>query len=89
MNFTYLKRTYPISSCERECDAYKFFMNHSTPEQRSQWGIDENALKKTILPNEKYIYQVGKDGGEFKTVSSSFKNFALVRKYIYGIKDEN
>ncbi len=87
-NFLHLKRTYPISIYERECDAYKFFIENSTEEQRKEWNIDISSLKKTILPYEKYIYQAGKEDGKFKTVSSSFENFAIVRKHIFGVKDE-
>jgi hypothetical protein len=87
-DFVHLKRTYPISQYERECDAYKFLMENSTEEQRNAWGVSTNKLKKTILPNEKYIYQAGLDNGTFKTMSSSFDNFAIVREYIFGIKDK-
>lgn len=86
--FIYLKRTYPTSQFERECDAYKFLMENSTPEQRVLWGINDQDLKKTIKQEEKYIYQVGKDGDQLKTMCSSFENFALVREHIFGIKDE-
>ena len=86
--FVHLKRTYPISQEERYCDAYKFLIENSTEEQRREWGIVTNALKKTILVNEKYIYQVGLEHGEFKIMCSSFENFAFVRKFIFGIKDE-
>lgn len=87
-NFIYLKRTFPHSMYERDCDAYKFFIENSTNEQRKEWNIDINLLQKTIKPYEKYIYQVAKENGQFKTLSSSFSNFAIVRKYIFGIKDE-
>lgn len=87
-DFQHLKRTYPISQFERECDAYKFLIENTTEDQRIEWGIDTKSLKKTILPNEKYIYQAGKEHGEFKTMCSSFQNFALVREFIFGIKDK-
>ncbi len=87
-DFIYLKRTYPISHYERECDAYKYFIENSTKEQRKEWGIITENMKKTILPNEKYMYQVGKEMGIFKAVCCSIENFALVRRYIFGIKDE-
>lgn len=88
ISFLHLKRTYPISEFDRECDAYKFFMEHSTPTQRAEWGIDDSKLKTTIKANEKYIYQVGKQGDQLKTMYSSYENFALVREFIFGIKDE-
>jgi|WetSurMetagenome_2_1015567.scaffolds.fasta_scaffold984539_1 hypothetical protein len=88
MDFIHLKRTYPTSTLERECDAYKFFTGNTTEDQRKEWGVDIATMKKTIQANEKYIYQVGKEDGKFKVVCSSFENFALIRKYIYGVKDE-
>jgi hypothetical protein len=87
-NFTLLKRTYPISTVERECDAYKYLMENTTEVQRKKWGIDTATLKPVIKENEKYIYQVGKENGEFKTIATSFENYAIVRKFIYGIADD-
>jgi len=86
--FIHLKRTYPTSQYERDCDAYKYLIENTTEEQRAGWGIDTTKLRKTILPNEKYIYQAGKDNDQFKTMCSSFENFALVREFIFGIKDK-
>lgn len=86
--FIHLKRTYPISQYERECDAYKYLIENTTEEQRIGWGISLNKLKQTILPQEKYIYQAGLEEGTFKTMSSSFENFAIVREFIFGIKDK-
>jgi hypothetical protein len=86
-NFILLKKTYPISLFERECDAYKFIVEHTTESQRSEWGITLNSLKKTILPNEKYIYQVGKELGNFKVLCCSFENFIIIRKHLFGEKD--
>lgn len=87
-DFIHLKKTYPASMHERECDAYNFFIKNTTEEQRKEWGVDISTLKQTIKPYEKYIYQAAKENGNFKTFSSSFENFALVRKFIFGIKDE-
>ncbi len=86
--FLLLKRTYPISTAERECDAYKFLIENTTEDQRNEWGIDSNSLKTIIKENEKYIYQVGKENGQFRTFSSCFENYAIIRKFIYGIVDE-
>lgn len=72
---------------ERDCDAYKFLAEHTTEEQRKEWGLDLSTMKKTIKPYEKYIYQAGVEGGSFKTLSSSFENYALVREHVFGIKD--
>lgn len=87
-DFILLKRTYPTSTCERECDAYKFFIENTTEEQRLSWGIDTSALKTTIKENEKYIYQVGKENNQFKIFCSCYENYAIIRKFIYGIADE-
>lgn len=86
--FTLLKRTYPINTTERECDAYKHLMENTTLEQRLSWGIVDANLKTKIKENEKYIYQVGKVAGEFRTVAYSFENYEIIRKFIYGIADE-
>jgi hypothetical protein len=86
--FILLKRTYPISTSERECDAYKYLIENTTEEQRKSWGVDITSLKSTIKENEKYIYQVGKENGNFRTFSSCFENYGIIRKFIYGIADE-
>lgn len=86
--FVLLKRTYPISADDRECDAYKYLLENTTEEQRKEWGVDLASLKQVIKANEKYIYQVGKENGQFKTFSSSFENYAIIRKFIYGIADD-
>lgn len=86
--FLLLKRTYPISTSDRECDAYKYLIETTTEAQRTEWGIESHSLKKIIRENEKYIYQVGKENGQFKAFYSSFENYAIIRKYIYGIVDD-
>lgn len=86
--FILLKRTYPISTCDRKCDAYKYLIDNTTEEQRKEWGVETDSLKRIIKENEKYIYQVGKEKGQFKVFSSSFENYALIRKFIYGIVDD-
>jgi len=86
-DFILLKKTYPVSIYERACDAYKYFAECTTEDQRKEWGIDISKMKKTIQPYEKYIYQAGIEGGNFKTLSSSFENYALVREHVFGIKD--
>lgn len=86
--FLHLKRTYPISQIQRDCDAYKFLLENTTEEQRQTWGIVTTNLKSVIQPNEKYIYQAGIEDHTFKTMCSSFENFALVREYIFGVKDK-
>lgn len=86
--FLLLKRTYPTSTSDRECDAYKYIIENTTEEERIEWGVDTYSLKRIIKENEKYIYQVGKEDGKFKIFSSSFDNYAIIRKFIFGIVDE-
>ncbi len=87
-DFIHLKRTYPISQIERNCDAYNYLVENTSEEQRLGWGISIGNLKRTILPKEKYIYQVGLEEGTFKIMCSSFENFAIVREFIFGVKDK-
>jgi hypothetical protein len=86
--FILLKKTFPISKYDRECNGYKYFIDNTTIEQRKEWGINDESLKKIILKNEKYIYQVGNEGGKFKVLYSSFENYELIRKYIFGVADD-
>lgn len=86
--FVLLKRTYPISTSERECDGYKYLLDKTTEDERNSWGVDLSKLKQTIKENEKYIYQVGKENGEFRVFSICFENYAIIRKFIYGIADD-
>jgi hypothetical protein len=88
VEFVLLKRTYPISTADRECDGYKYLLENTTEEQRKEWGINLIDLKQLIKENEKYIYQVGKENGKFKVFSCSFDNYEIIRKFIYGIADE-
>jgi len=87
-DFVLLKRTYPISKYNRYCDGYFYIMKHTTPEERKKWGIDNNKLQQIIKKNEKYIYEVGKENGLFKTMSISFSNYEIIRKHIFGLKDD-
>jgi hypothetical protein len=86
-SFILLKRTYPVSLYDRYCDGYDYIMKHSTSGERLEWGINDNRLQKTILNGEKYIYEVGKEDGEFKTLSISFSNYAIIRKHFYYLED--
>lgn len=86
--FELLKRTYPISQFERYCDGYDFIMEHSTKEERMKWGINDNDLQIIIKAGEKYIYQVAKEGKEFKTMCLCFTNYKIIRKHIFGFEDE-
>lgn len=87
-NFELLKRTYPVSKFERLCDGYIFIMSNSTPEQRKEWGIDNSGLQITIKEGEKYIYQVAKEGKDFKTMCLCFKNYEIIRKKMFKFEDE-
>ena len=87
-NFELLKRTYPISQYDRLCDGFKFIMKNTTPDERHKFGISENSLKKIIKKGEKYIYQVAKEGKEFKIMCLSFPNYEIIRKYIFKFEDE-
>lgn len=87
-DFELLKRTYPISEFNRPCDGYDYILKHSTPEERLEWGIKTDELQRVINGGEKYIYQVAKEGQEFKTMYLCFANYAIIRKYIFKLEDE-
>lgn len=87
-DFELLKRTYPISEFNRRCDGYDYIINHSTLEERTQWGVVTDKLQQTIMIGEKYIYQVGKENGIFKAMCLSFENYAIIRKHLFGIDDD-
>ena len=91
--FALLKRIYPISKFDRECDGYKYIIENTTEEQRNSLGIEINKLKKMILTGEKYIYEVGKFGDKknienFQTKYISLENFELIRKKILQTNDD-
>jgi hypothetical protein len=87
-NFILLKRTYPISKYDRYCDGYAYIMKNTTPEKRKEWGIEDKQLQQIIKKGEKYMYEVGKENNTFKTLSISFSNYAIIRKFIYDFDDE-
>jgi hypothetical protein len=87
-DFELLKRTYPVSEFDRPCDGYYYILKHSTVEERLEWGIWMHELQTRIEIGEKYIYQVAKEGREFKTMSMCFTNYAIIRKYIFKLEDE-
>jgi len=84
--FSYLKRTYPKSKFERECDGYKYIIENSTEEEREKWKLGK--LRRIIKKGEKYLYQVGVDDDKFKTMSTSLENYEIIRKYFFGNKDQ-
>lgn len=87
-DFELLKRTYPISEVDRYCDGYEYIMKNSSVEERIEWGITDKELQKIIVEGEKYIYQVAKEGKEFKTMCLCFKNYEIIRKKIYKFEDD-
>lgn len=87
-DFELLKRTYPVSEINRLCDGYSYIMKNSTVDERLEWGIDVEEMQRTIKTGEKYIYQVAKEGREFKTMCMCFENYAIIRKRIFKLEDE-
>lgn len=87
-DFELLKRTYPISEFDRICDGYDYILKNSTAEERQKWGIDDKDLQRIIKGGEKYIYQVAKEGKEFKTMCLCFSNYAIIRKKIFMLEDD-
>lgn len=82
-----LKQTYPISQCERKCDAYQYIIDNISSEKRKEVGIEDSDLQEYIRKGEKYLYRVGKEDGKFKYVCFSLKNFEIIRKYYFLFKD--
>lgn len=87
-DFELLKRTYPVSEIDRACDGYDYIIKNSTEEERREWGINVNELQRVIKTGEKYMYQVAKEGEEFKTMCLCFQNYAIIRKKIFKLEDE-
>jgi hypothetical protein len=87
-DFELLKRTYPVSECDRPCDGYDYILKNSSEEERREWGVDMNELQRVIREGEKYIYQVAKEGREFKTMYLCFTNYAIIRKKIFKLDDD-
>ncbi len=87
-DFELLKRTFPVSKFDRQCDGYAYICDNTTVEERMEWRINLKDLQRTIKEGEKYIYQVAKDNGVFKAMCLSFSNYAIIRKFIFGIEDE-
>ena len=87
-DFELLKRIYPVSEYDRYCDGYLYILDNTSPEERKEWKINARELQREIKAGEKYIYQVAKEGKNFKIMSMCFENYAIIRKYIFGIDDE-
>lgn len=92
MKFAFLKRTYPISQFDRNCDGYKYIVENTTEEQRKELDIDLTKLKQFIMKGEKYMYEVGKFGKKkkkgFESKYISLENFEIIRKKLFGTKDD-
>lgn len=88
IDFVLLKRTYPVSEYDRPCDGFYFILDNTTIEERMEWRINARELQKVIKEGEKYIYQVGKENGVFKTMCLCFKNYEIIRKKIYKLEDD-
>ena len=86
--FELLKRTYPVSEFNRNCDGFVYILDNTTTEERKEWCINTKDLQREIKKGEKYIYQVAKENGEFKIMCLSYPNYAIIRKYIFGFDDE-
>jgi hypothetical protein len=87
-NFELLKRTYPTSTFDRYCDGYDFILKNTTTEEREKWGVIDSELQRVIKKDEKYIYQVAKENKAFKVMHLSFKNYEIIRKYLFGLDDK-
>lgn len=87
-DFELLKRTYPVSEFDRNCDGFIYILDNTTTEERKEWKINAKELKRVIKAGEKYRYQVAKDQGVFKIMSMSFENYAIIRKYIFKSDDD-
>jgi len=81
--FILLKRTYPKSRFNRQCDGYDYIFKNSTKKERIFWEIDDNKLQRIIKNGERYIYQVAKENMEFKIMYLSFSNYEIIRKKIF------
>ena len=86
--FELLKRTYPVSEFNRNCDGFTYILDNTTIEERKEWKINAKELQRIIKKDEKYIYQVAKEHGIFKIMCLSYDNYAIIRKYLFGIDDE-
>ena len=82
-DFELLKRTYPVSEINRNCDGFIFIIDNTTTEERKELKINARELQRVIKKDEKYIYQVAKEYGEFKIMFLSFSNYEIIRKKLF------
>lgn len=87
-DFDLLKRTYPVSEFDRQCDGFIYILDNTTTEQRMEWKINARELQRVIKAGEKYIYQVAKVGKEFKVMTMCFSNYEIIRKYIFDMNED-
>jgi hypothetical protein len=87
-DFELLKRTYPVSEFNRNCDGFTYILDNTTTEERKEWKINARELQREIKTGEKYIYQVAKEQGEFKIMCLCFTNYAIIRKKIFKLDDD-
>lgn len=86
--FQLLKQTFPISQFDRECDGYNYIIETTSKIEREHLGIDDSALVPIIKSGEKYMYRVGKEEGEFSTISIALANFEIIRKHYFLFSDD-
>ena len=87
-DFELLKRTYPVSEIDRDCDGFLYILDNTSTEERKEWRINTKELQSVIKEDEKYIYQVAKERGVLKAMCLSFSNYAIIRKHIFRLDDE-
>ena len=87
-DFELLKRTYPVSEFDRNCDGYLYILDNTSTEERKEWRINARELQREIKEGEKYIYQVAIDQGIFRMLCLSYSNYAIIRKHIFKLDDE-
>lgn len=87
-DFELLKRTYPISQFNRNCDGFGYILDNTTTEERKELKINARELQHIIKTDEKYIYQVAKEGREFKIMCLCFSNYEIIRKKMFKFEDE-
>lgn len=87
-DFELLKRTYPVSEINRNCDGFLYIFENTNAEERQELDINDDELQKIIKVGEKYIYQVAIECDEFKIMFLSFKNYEIIRKKLFKFNDE-
>jgi hypothetical protein len=47
-DFVLLKRTYPVSDFDRNCDGFVYILDNTTTEERKEWRINARELQQMI-----------------------------------------